>query len=107
MRKTLQKAGYKVDTAPDGFQASEMISLKYYHLILMEIHMPGKSGLELCGEIKEKSPGTKVIIVTVDDKKEILSDVSKAGVFAFLNKPVKRNDIINHVAQALNIRQML
>ena len=103
MQKILQKAGYQVSTASDGQQASKMVCKIFYPLVLLDVHMPGKSGLELCKEIKQKSPASEVIFVSVNDEKEITFDVKKSGAFAFLNKPVKRNVVIDYVQQALSL----
>ncbi|MFQ5751507.1 MAG: response regulator [bacterium] len=103
LSKILQKAGYEVCVAADGLQASNMLSHEYYPLILLDVHMPGKSGLELLKEVKQKSPESNVIIVTVNGATESLWEVEKAGAFAFLSKPVKREQILHYVEQALQV----
>ncbi|MFQ5604728.1 MAG: response regulator [bacterium] len=105
LTKILQKAGYHVWAASDAFQAEELFIHKFYPLILLDVYMPGKSGLKLLEEIKSCSPATKVIIVTVEDEKEIILQVQKAGAFAFLNKPVKREEILNYVDRAFESSQ--
>jgi len=52
LKRILQKAGYHVNSASNGSQASEMLNKRVYPLILLDLHMPGKSGLELLSEVK-------------------------------------------------------
>lgn len=100
LTKTLQKAGYEVNSVAGGTQAAELIGHYFYPLILLDLHLPGKSGFELLKQIKDKSPRSKVIIITVNGDFEVYHDLEKIGVFAFLHKPVKRADILTHTRRA-------
>ena len=60
LKKLLQKAGYQVSQASNGIQASQMLSEKNYPLILLDIHMPGKSGLSVLNEVKKRSPESSI-----------------------------------------------
>ena len=102
LKKLLQKAGYQVSQASNGIQASQMLSEKNYPLILLDIHMPGKSGLSVLNELKEMSPESKVIIITVNGDVETYSAAMTSGAFAFLSKPVKMKKILTCANMALN-----
>ena len=102
LKKLLQKAGYQVSQASNGIQASQMLSEKNYPLILLDIHMPGKSGLSVLNEVKEMSPESKVIIITVNGDVETYGDAMNSGAFAFLSKPVKMKKILTYANMALN-----
>ncbi len=101
LKKLLVKAGYQVSQASNGIQASEMVAKRTYPLILLDIHMPGKSGLSVLNELKTISPKSKVIIITVNDDAKTYSDAMNSGAFAFLNKPVKMKEILNYATIAL------
>ena len=51
----LESYGYSVDCAPDGDSAFEMLSENTYHLILLDINLPGTTGFELCKELRAAS----------------------------------------------------
>ena len=102
LRKILQKAGYSVNSASSALQASQILSKHAYSLILLDLHMPGKSGLELLPEVKEKTPETKVIMITVKGSVDNYSEAMSAGAFAVLHKPVKMKKILTYASMALN-----
>jgi DNA-binding NtrC family response regulator len=102
LRKILQKAGYTVNSASSASQASQTLSKHAYPLILLDLHMPGKSGLELLHEVKEKSPESKVIMISADGSVDNYSEAMNDGAFAFLLKPIKMNKILTYTRMALN-----
>ncbi|MDC7233802.1 MAG: ATP-binding protein [Spirochaetales bacterium] len=95
--KTMEKAGYRVVTAEDGFQGIKRYREHKPDLILMDIQMPGKDGYETAAEIREMEEGqdeqTPIIALTAlaldADKKKI----KKAGMNDFLGKPVSPIDL--------------
>ncbi len=102
LRKILQKAGYTVSSASSASQASQTLSKHAYPLIFLDLHMPGKSGLELLPEVKEKTPESKVIMITVDGSANNYSEAMSAGAFAVLQKPLKMKKILTYASMALN-----
>ena len=102
LKRILQKAGYHVSSASNGSQASEMLNKRVYPLILLDLHMQGKSGLELLHEVKEKMPASKVIMITVDDSADNYSEAMSTGAFAVLQKPLKMKKLLTYASMALN-----
>ena len=102
LKRILQKAGYHVSSASNGSQASEMLNKRVYPLILLDLHMQGKSGLELLHEVKGKTPESKVIMITVDDSADNYSEAMSAGAFAVLQKPLKMKKLLTYASMALN-----
>lgn len=95
LTKILQKAGYEVSSVPEGQQASESLGQEFYPVILLDVHLPGKSGIEVLKDIKLKSPKSRVIILSVNGDLELHRQIERLGVFAYLHKPVKRKEILN------------
>ncbi len=60
----LESSGYTCETVSDGNQASNRLAEKTYDLILLDIELPGKSGLELLQEIRAGSPEQPVLLIT-------------------------------------------
>ncbi len=102
LRNSLLKTGYTVNSASSASQASQTLSKHAYPLILLDLNMPGKSGLELLHEVKEKSPESKVIMITADGSVDNYSEAMNDGAFAFLLKPIKMNKILTYTRMALN-----
>ncbi len=84
-----QKAGYKVETAPSGFKALEMLREFPYDLLFVDIKMPGMDGIELLGEVKKEYPGTFVVIITAYGSIETAVKAMKLGASDYLLKPFK------------------
>ena len=68
MRLFLVKKGYEIIEAEDGFEAMDVLSKEDPDLILLDIEMPGMSGLELCEKIRIR---TKTPILFVSYRKEL------------------------------------
>ena len=102
LKRILQKAGYHVSLASNGSQASEMLNKRVYPLILLDLHMQGKSGLELLHEVKEKTPESKVIMITVDGSADNYSEAMSTGALAVLQKPLKMKKLLTYASMALN-----
>jgi CheY-like chemotaxis protein len=66
---------------------------KPYGLVLLDIHLPDGSGLDLLKEIKEISPGTKVIVISADGTEQNRKRAFSGGAFQFIEKPFSINDI--------------
>jgi two-component system NtrC family response regulator len=101
LMKTLEKEGYDVTTAESGLQASAMLLKRHFSLIVLDIFMPGKSGFEVMEEVKVRSPESKVIMITAHGDRDIYRKTEDAGAFAFLNKPIKRDQILKYTHLAL------
>jgi DNA-binding NtrC family response regulator len=99
--KIFQKAGYQVNVASDSEQAWAALNRRHYDLIVLDLKMPGKSGLEVLREIKIKTPDSKVIVVTAFGDSTSHCEAMAIGAFDYLNKPVKRKEILEASNKAL------
>ena len=95
--RTMEKAGYRVVTAENGFEGLDRYNEQKPDMILMDIQMPGKDGYETAAEIRElekdKEEKTPIIALTalaLDADKE---KIRKAGMNDFLGKPVSPIDL--------------
>jgi two-component system NtrC family response regulator len=106
LTKILSKAGYHVVAAGDGKEASALVTKEKFPLIVLDLKMPGKSGFELLEEIKEKTPKSQVIIITAFGEENSYLEAKHGGAFEFLNKPVKRKEILESAKRALESLQI-
>lgn len=94
--KILEKAGYWVSSAPTGDQALEAIDAEAPDLILLDLVMPGKSGLEVCKILKsqQKTKNIPVIMFTALGRDVDRNLSSWAGADAHITKPFQRTALL-------------
>ncbi len=103
LNKALTKVGYKVKGAADCTEALNYIREAHFDLVITDQRLPGLSGIELLNEIKKISPDSQVILVTAYGEAALFRRVMEAGAFGYLDKPVKREDILSLVEDALGL----
>jgi len=102
----LQSNGYTVDTASDGAIAVDKINDKFYDIILTDLAMPKKDGMELLKYITENSPESMCIIITGYGTIKNAVEAIRLGAFDYLTKPVKSEEIQVVIERALNYRDL-
>ncbi|MBI2851684.1 MAG: response regulator transcription factor [Chloroflexi bacterium] len=84
----------------DGFQAEETALKVKPDVILMDVSMPGRDGLETMLSIKQKLPDVKVLVLTVSERYEDLLRAVRMGAHGYLSKRLSAEEIINAVKRA-------
>jgi len=107
MGQLLTLRGYDVVTAVDAYQAAAEVKRQLPDLILSDVRMPGKSGYELCRELKG-DPATRLIpfilITGLTDSADKLQGI-EAGADDFLNKPVLAEELTARVKSLLRVKE--
>jgi len=88
-----------VGEAGDGIAATELAATAVPDVILMDVRMPKRSGIEACVAIKEAPPTARIIMLTVSDEEADLYDAVKNGASGYLLK----DSSIDEVAQAIRV----
>ncbi len=88
-----------VGEADDGDQGIELAARSQPDVVLLDVRMPRRSGIEACLTIKEKVPGAKIIMLTVSDEEADLYEAVKGGASGYLLK----DSSIDEVAQAVRV----
>jgi len=101
LQETLQAIGYDVEGAYDGVEGIDMLRQGKFHLVLLDIRMPRKDGLDVLKFIKTEHPGLKVIMVTGLASKEEIRETVNNGAFACIVKPFRLEKIVETVRKAL------
>ena len=101
---TLQEAGYRVLTAPDGTSGLRQFEEQKPALVITDIQMPGLSGYDVLKRIKELSPETLVLVVTAFGTVEKAVEAMKLGAYDYLTKPFGREELRLTVEKALSFR---
>jgi DNA-binding NarL/FixJ family response regulator len=72
------------------------------NLVLMDIDMPGISGIDAVKEIRQASPETIIVMQTIHDDEQKIFDSLKAGAHGYLTKDTKPSQLIEYIREALN-----
>ncbi len=90
-----------IGEAADGNEAVELAAAITPDIVLMDVRMPRRSGIEACTAIKDVAPSAKIIMLTISDEEADLYDAIKAGAMGYLLKEIS----IEEVAQAIRAVQ--
>jgi DNA-binding NarL/FixJ family response regulator len=77
----------------DGHEAVEMAGDLLPDVVLMDIRMPRRSGIEACTAIKEAAPSAKIVMLTISDEEEDLFEAIKAGASGYLLKEISIDEV--------------
>lgn len=102
----LRDHGYKVLSVPTGAQALELLELKPVDVLLVDLVLPGVSGLDLIERVKTLSPETPVIVVTAHPSSHNVITALKLGAFDFIVKGFKPEVMLHSVNRALERRRL-
>jgi NADPH-dependent glutamate synthase beta subunit-like oxidoreductase/ActR/RegA family two-component response regulator len=93
LRDWLTDAGYQVETAADGEEGLKMIGEQDFDLVLLDMRLPGKSGIQVLREAKAQKPQLKGIIITAYPSVETAVEAMKTGAIEYLPKPFELDDL--------------
>ena len=99
IKEGLKAEGYAVDHASDGMKALSRIKTSYseYDLIVLDLNLPNKGGLEICREIREGKINTPVLILTANDDVESKVSLFDAGADDYLVKPFEFKELLGRI----------
>lgn len=107
LRKALERAGYNVEDVADGSTAVARIKARRYLLVLTDLKLPGKSGIEILRESKQADPTVPVILITAFGSIEEAVTAMKEGAFDFIQKPVDLDHLKLLVGRAAAQQELL
>jgi CheY-like chemotaxis protein len=107
LRALLGDLGYNILLASDGLEAIELVRSKgnAINLILLDIVLPGMSGMEVFNEVHAAFPGIKVILSTGYAREETVSDLIRQGAQALIRKPYQAGTIARVVRNVLDTKE--
>jgi two-component system KDP operon response regulator KdpE len=100
MRATLVSEGYEVSDARSGDEALELFHADKYDLVLLDMNMPGISGVETCRAIRFNSD-VAVIMLTVRDQQQDKVEALDAGADDYVTKPFSTPELLARIRAAL------
>jgi len=93
LRDWLTDGGYQVETAEKGEEALKAIDERDFDIAILDLKLPGKDGIEVLREAREKSPHLKGIIITAYPSVQTAVEAMKEGAVGYLPKPFALNEL--------------
>ncbi|HEX7317712.1 MAG TPA: response regulator [Pyrinomonadaceae bacterium] len=101
----LRREGYEPLTASDAAQGAALFG-DGVEVAVVDINLPGRSGIELLRELRERDPRVPVIVITGEPNVSQLPEIVRAGAYDFLAKPVLKDAITRAVARAAEKKRL-
>ena len=99
--RVLTREGYNVDTAYDGVDGNQMVQTGSYDLLILDWMLPGKTGLEICQELRKTDRTTPVLFLTAKDTLDDRVEGLDAGADDYLVKPFELRELLARVRALL------
>ncbi len=107
LRDILVDAGYSVAIADDGEKGLEYATCDNFDLILTDLKMPGKDGLDVLKGVRDFNPEIQVIIMTAFGTIPSAVSAIKGGAFDYLTKPFKKEELLHVVNRACERNELI
>jgi DNA-binding NtrC family response regulator len=101
-----KERGFAVDQAGSADEALERLRDVEYDVVLSDIKMPGRSGIEMVGEIREMRPETPVVLMTAFGSIDSVIESMRAGAFDYITKPFEPESVMLTIDRAIERRAL-
>jgi len=102
----LSEANYKVAVAENGMEGLRKVESELFDLVLLDVMMPDKNGLEVLREIHQSSPETAVIMITAFGTIENAVSAIKAGATDYITKPWDNEKLLLDIRNGIQQRKL-
>lgn len=99
----LSEQGFTCCPATSAAEAQQLLESREFRLVIMDIQMPGSSGLDLLAWIKRHRPDCKVILMTGASRREYLAQAIVLGAHEYIEKPFGNSELSEVVTRALSV----
>ena len=93
----LREEGYAVDVAPDGEEGTMLAHVYDYDVIILDVMMPKKTGLQVASELRREGRGTPILMLTARDTTEDIVRWLDVGADDYLTKPFRFDELLARV----------
>ncbi|MGH2913701.1 MAG: HD domain-containing phosphohydrolase [Solirubrobacteraceae bacterium] len=105
VRRVLEAQRYSCHEAADVPEARAALSSNVYDLALLDVNLPGESGIELLSSIRAEHSATAVLMITGEDDLGLATSAIELGAYGYLVKPVRAGELLINVTNALHRRR--
>lgn len=97
----LSQAGYQVSAVSNGQSALDLLNRQRFQLVLLDVHMPRMSGLELLGAMRRMKTAPPVVMVSANTQGETVRQALSLGCSGYLAKPFSPRDLVERARWAM------
>ncbi|HEY6146687.1 MAG TPA: sigma-54 dependent transcriptional regulator, partial [Thermoanaerobaculia bacterium] len=106
LQALLEREGYEVATASDAREALSRFDADPYDVVLLDLMLPDRPGLEVLREIRRRDPDAVVVIVTAYSSIEGAIEAMREGAFHYIPKPFQNQEVLLTVSKGAEARRL-
>ena len=106
MAEFLKRGGYEPLIASDFDSATELLRDAEVDAAVVDIVLPGKSGVELLKELRSREPYVPVVMITGEPNSALVPEIVRAGAYDYIAKPILKDALIKAVARAVERKRL-
>jgi len=103
LRRLLRAAGLQADSYASGQEFLDAAAQRQPDCVVVDLHMPGMSGLQALHKLKAAGRAPPIVIITAHDEPATREQCLAAGATAFLRKPLDERLLLNAISAALSL----
>lgn len=107
LKQTLTVEGYECREAGNANQALEELQNNRIELVILDIKMPGKSGVQLLSELRASYPDTMVVMATAITETSTAIHCMRLGAYDYITKPFNLDEVVLSIGRALEKRRLV
>ncbi len=108
LEKRLEKEGYEVLIAEDGYQARKILPQQHIDVVLTDLMMPGSiGGIEVLDIAKNLNPNIEVILITAHSSIDTAVEAMKKGAADYLEKPINFDELFLRLEKIANVNSIM
>jgi FixJ family two-component response regulator len=104
LRRLLRASGLDAEAYATGEEFLSAAGQKRPDCLVLDLHMPGMSGLQVLRRLKATAEGLPVVMITADDEPETRKQCMNAGADAYLRKPLQDGLLLTAISLAMRSR---
>lgn len=105
LSKRLNETGYEVRGVASGMEALDLLSAEKFDVVILDIQMPGMSGIETLSEIRSRHIGVEVIMLTGHGEVASAVEGMRLGAYDYLMKPYEYEYLVVKIQEAYKIKK--
>jgi len=103
--EALNQVGYQAGHAASGYEALSALAVTPYDVVILDLQMPGMSGVQVLQEVEQAAPDTAFVVFTAHASTDTAIAALRSGAVDYLRKPVSLETLFAAVERALNKQQ--
>lgn len=104
LKQVFSKMGFEIETYTEAVSALEAAAARPFDVVVTDLKMEGMDGMEVLRKVKAMNPATRVIIITGYASPDTAELAQQQGVFEFLAKPFRLDELKQVIFRALETR---